>query len=496
MASVNRHVLAAALGLLALFALTRPAPLRAQNVLVAAEQYAQQVLLGANEVSGYRLVESTAVSAAGTDALAIRYVSFIADPPDVGKALGFVVYVFIYSSAAPAHSQISNIRNNGVETTGDGTRIAYRWDGSVGGADEAESFRFTARSVDGRALTGSGVGWRRDTVAFILLAFAAPGYDARQEALRLASLQNIKATRVGPFTLPTPGQTGVPGGAEEGMPAMLLLVVPLVNGEIVRDGTVVRAYIGGQECGDGTTIFGWTFLAVESRDVRPGCGAPGTVVTFTINDVPANETVTWVIGSFAHGVMLTSSADRPSGGVLVRPVVSVRCRPAPGQAVCPDRDERLWNGDLETWLAEFAARGEDASGAALLRAWARFRAERGEVLGGMVLAVLDGVPYTFISAVRYQPSDEFPDLYVEIANIGGDRPVGNWRVETTDGGEYVFPPDAVLSPGPCRIYLSEDAAAAGTGTCTGAVLRGTALARPGAVYLIDDQDQIVDSVGF
>lgn len=280
------------------------------------------------------------------------------------------------------------------------------------------------------------------------------------------------------------------------MPAMLLLVVPLVNGEIVRDGTVVRAYIGGQECGDGTTIFGWTFLAVESRDVRPGCGAPGTVVTFTINDVPANETVTWVIGSFAHGVMLTSSADRPSGGVLVRPVVSVRCRPAPGQAVCPDRDERLWNGDLETWLAEFAARGEDASGAALLRAWARFRAERGEVLGGMVLAVLDGVPYTFISAVRYQPSDEFPDLYVEIANIGGDRPVGNWRVETTDGGEYVFPPDAVLSPGPCRIYLSEDAAAAGTGTCTGAVLRGTALTRPGAVYLIDDQDQIVDSVGF
>jgi|GEM_PF-2787842 hypothetical protein len=499
MAPANRRVLTTALGLLALFALTRPAPLRAQNVLVAADAYAQRVLLGANEVSGYRLVEATAVSAAGTDALAIRYVSFVADPPEVTKALGFTVYVFVYAAVDPAHRQITNIRNSGTEITGDGSRIAYRWDGSVGGADEAESFRFTVRSVDGRSLSGSGVGWRRQNVAFVLFAYSAPGHEVKQEALRLASLQNSKVTLVGTFTLPTPGQHAGPGATEEsefGEPAMLLLVAPRIGGAIVRDGTVVRAYIGGQVCGEGATIFGWTFLAVESRDTKPGCGAPGATVTFTIDGIPANETETWVVGSFARGLMLTSSSDQPSSGVLVRPVVSVRCRPAPGQAACSDIDERLWNGDLETWLAVFAKRGEEPSGGALLRAWARMRAERGEVLGGMVLAVLEGQPYTFINAVRYQPSDEFPDVYIEIANLGGDRPVGNWEVRTADDGVYIFPPDTVLGTGACRIYLSEEAAARGASACPGAVLSGGTLTPPGAVYLINDQGEIVDSVGF
>jgi len=499
MPSTIGRFLTATLGLLALLALTRPAPLFAQNVLVAADAYAQRVLLNANEVSGYRLVEATAVSAAGTDALAIRYVAFVADPPEVTKALGFTVYVFVYAAVDPAHRQITNIRNSGTEITGDGSRIAYRWDGSVGGADEAESFRFTVRSVDGRSLSGSGVGWRRQNVAFVLFAYSAPGHEVKQEALRLASLQNSKVTLVGTFTLPTPGQHAGPGATGEsefGQPAMLLLVAPRIGGAIVRDGTVVRAFIGGQVCGEGTTIFGWTFLAVESRDTKPGCGAPGATVTFTIDGIPANETETWVVGSFARGLMLTSSSDQPGSGVLVRPVVSVRCRPAPGQAACSDIDERLWNGDLETWLAVFAERGEEPSGGALLRAWARMRAERGEVLGGMVLAVLEGQPYTFINAVRYQPSDEFPDVYIEIANIGGDRPVGNWEVRTADDGVYIFPPDAVLGTGPCRIYLSEEAAARGTSACPGAVLSGGTLAPPGAVYLINDQGEIVDSVGF
>jgi hypothetical protein len=484
--------------MLAVLGLVRPAALRAQSVLAAAEAYAQRVLLDAGEVEGYRLVGSSPLSAVGSQALAIRYAYFVADPPAVNRAVDFYVYVYVYAAAEPARRQIANIRNNGAEITGDGTRIGYRWAGSVSGADEAESFRVTVRFPDGRAVTGSGVGWRRDTVTFILLGSSPPGTDIESEVLRLASLQNGKATQVGPFRPPQPGQPSTPVGpglaAPE--PAMLLLVVALVNGEIVQDGTVVRAYVGGQECGEGETIFGWTFLAVESGAAQPGCGVPGATVTFTIAGVPANETVVWVSGSFARGVMITSSADRPAGGVLVRPVASVQCRPAAGEAGCSAQDERLWNGDLETWLGVFAERGEEPSGEALLRAWARFRADRGEVLGGMVLAVLDGRPYTFISAVRYRPTEEFPDVYVEIANLGGERPVGNWRVETTDGGEYIFPPDAVLPTGPCRIYLSEEAAARGRGTCPGAVLSGSALTRPGAVYLIDEQGQIVDAVGF
>jgi len=484
--------------LLLILAVARPAPVHAQSMLAAAEAYAQRVLLDAGEVEGYRLVRSGPQSAVGSQALVIRSAYFVADPPALDRAIDFYVFAYVYTAVEPAHRQIANIRNNGAEITGDGTRIAYRWNGSVSGAEEAESFRVTVRFPDGRGVTGSGIGWRRDTVTFILLGSSPPGIDIEPEILRLAGLQNCKATLVGPFRPPQPGQpsTSVGPGQDGTAPAMLLLVVPLVNGEIVRDSTVVRAYIGGQECGESTTILGWTFLAVESAAAQPGCGVPGATVTFTIAGVPANETLTWVSGSFARGVLLTSSADRAAGGLLVRPVASVRCRPAANAAACSEKDEQLWNGDLDTWLAVFAERGEEPSSEALLRAWARFRADRGEVLGGMVLAVLDGRPFTFISAVRYQPSDEFPDLYVEIANLGGDRPVGNWEVHTADDGVYVFPPDAVLGAGPCRIYLTDEAAARGMGTCPGAVLRGTTLARPGAVYLIDDQGTIVDSVGF
>jgi len=64
----------------------------------------------------------------------------------------------------------------------------------------------------------------------------------------------------------------------------------------------VRALVGDVTCAEASTIsivdsYDASFtLTIPSNATKPGCGAPGATVRFTVNGAPANETMTWEAG--------------------------------------------------------------------------------------------------------------------------------------------------------------------------------------------------------
>ncbi len=496
------------------FLLSSGRPAHAQ---VTPDQYVQSVTLGSGEVPGYRQGDAGPLPVFGQiGALAAYGSHFTAESLAGTRVPGFVVWTVLFPSPGEASAAIRRLRTSTRDTIAGYTLLRTPDVGTpITGADEAIEYRWIGSFPDGRSYAGLGVAWRFGPVFIELFVYSTSelgrtsGLAANDEMYLLAQRQSAKYNRTPKYTPagPTAGQPPPPPPAtttpppaqpsKDPQPDMLLLVTAQIGGAIARDGTTIRAYVGERECGAESLIFGWTFLSVASADTKAGCGGDGAIITFRVGDQPAAETVTWALDSFVRGVPLTAQGERPTPGLLVRPVASISCRPALGSTTCSELDRRLWEGSLRGWLAIFEARGAEPSGEALLTAWARFRAERDEVLGNLVLAVLERRSYSFISAVRYAPGPEAPHPYLEVSTVGAGRVAEGWRVLTADGGEYVFPPGAQLAQGACRIYLSAEGAAADTdNACPGAVIAGTTLARPGAAYLMDERGEIIDSVGF
>lgn len=482
---------------------------RAQDAKAAAEQYLANVILKAGDVPGYKLRAEAVEDASDLGAVAARSVIFDADPFTSQKVQAFQIWVYVFPSVDGAHQNIASIRNNRSYTeTGTGAVVSVRWDGSLTGVEEGESYRFTRQYPDRRNDAGTGAGWRRGVVFFRISAFSRPGHEIMDETLRLASVQNSKAARTGPYTPPAPPvastpaapaspppDTGTQTATQPAEPDMNLLVTVRTGGAMARDGTVVRALIGGQECGRATTVLGFTLLAVPARSSKPGCGADGTPITFNIGDTPANETTMWSLDNLAMPVALTA-AGRLTSGLLVRPTLDVSCIAAEGE--CSDQERLLWAGNFDAWFAELQSRGIEPKGESMLRAWMQFRADRGEVFGSLALAFLEQRPYTFILAVRHTPSDDEPVPYVALFSFGADRPVGGWTLRT-GGASYGFPTGMTLKTGACRVYAADPSVAVEVAnTCPGAILSGAspAIDAHGYVELVDESGNVVDSVAY
>lgn len=480
------------------------------------EQYVQSVTLTGSDAPGYRHAGSGFLPEfAQINALAAYGSRFNAEALTGTRVPGFVVWTVLFPTSNDASGAVTRLTRATRDTIG-GYTLFRTPDRStnVTGADEAAAYTWIGSFPDGRNYAGLGVAWRYGNVFGELFVFSqselgrTAAIDAETEMFVLARRQTAKLGRTpryepqagtAPATPPPaqPAPTPQPQPSAEPSPDMLLLVTAIVGGAIARDGTVIRAYVGDKECGSESVFFGWAFLGVASRDKTAGCGGDGATVSFRVGDQPAAESVTWSLDSFVRGVQLTTQGRSTSSGLLIRAVASINCRPPSGATSCSDLDRRLWEGSLRGWLAVFEARGEEATGEALLAAWARFRAERNEVLGNLVLAVLERRSYSFISAVRYAPGPDAPHPYLEVYTVGAGRQVSGWRVVTLDGGEHVFPEGTTLTQGACRLYLTaEGAASDGENVCGGAVLAGTSLARPGAAYLLDQNGEIIDSLGF
>jgi hypothetical protein len=114
-------------------------------------------------------------------------------------------------------------------------------------------------------------------------------------------------------------------GADFGI--LPLTRVPRFIGSVTIDGMrastapVVEAFVGGKNCGApigvlppdvGVSIY---HIAVAPAELIPGCGVPGSTVTFKVNGRSANETASWhpAGNPLAEGLSLTvGSAPPPS----------------------------------------------------------------------------------------------------------------------------------------------------------------------------------------
>jgi len=270
---------------------------------------------------------------------------------------------------------------------------------------------------------------------------------------------------------------------------------------ILPDGTTIAALINGRECGSTTTDFGFFLLSVASDSEMSGCGTIGARVTFTVNGAPAAESVMWGLDNVFTPLELTVAGGARSTGRVVRPVLIQACPPLDGRA-CNGEEQALWRFDLRAWLARGLSSAEE-----IAAAWLKFRAERGETFGKMMLETfLRQEPYTFLSAVQYAPSADEPEPYVMIVNVGTERSLGGWTL-TTERSElgadpiarYTFPSGFVLPIGTCRIYLGSRGNPTGN-TCPDAFFGGeaTELATSafGYVILTDDTGLQIDVVSW
>jgi hypothetical protein len=498
----------------------------AEDAAAAARQYINNVIIGAGDVPGFRAIDPPEVDPTASGALGARAARFAPVSPGSKPLASFTVWVEVYPTVGGAHQRVAAIQNNDTVSEPGGTAIVYQHSYSLNGPiDEGEAFFWRRLARNGTVDVGSGWGWRLGTVFFEVSATggtSVPTFERDAALNEVANIQLRKSTAAGPFVPASPGQppaaptatptpptTTLPLPAAPASPTpvagaggtgMVLLVTAQISGALVRDGTTIQALVGGRVCGAGQITHGWTFLSFDGAGTA-ACGAPGQTITFTIDGKPANEQISWNADSFARGVVLTTSGS-VAGGVSLRPIVLVTCAPDSDEEACSPVEQRLWDGDLAAWRALFLLSDRTPDAPSLILAWAKFRADRGEPLGGMALAYLQGTSYTFISAVRYEPTDDEPNPYVEVASIGADRPVGGWRLEIYDKGapdmrgSYTFPDGATMPDGVCRLYTDLDASLADTAnTCKGALLPGGSIARPIDLLLVTPDGTVVDSLG-
>lgn len=498
----------------------------AQDQRAAADRYAESLLLTPEDLPGYIRGNPPPVRPA-TGMLANRIVFLQKTGQGVPDGVGVTSQVVVWETNQAADADIEATRD-WVRAGNRGIVLGGPYAVSLPGAEDAYQFITQGSYTD----YGRGVlFWRRANVLFWLHYYYRPAADAREEGLRLAESWNAKAERIGPFgsaggqpastpartpaaTLvpatpspeptemprpsPTPTATPVMPSVER-RPDMTVLVAARVGGALVPDGTPITALIDGKECGNAMIRQGFAMLTVAGGDPGGGCGVPGSTISFRFAEATANETLPWNDESLAGLVELSTTSPLVGGGLLRRPMLQRSC----GNVAmpCSAAERARWSGDRAAWQAELAARGEEASSDALLRAWMEFRADSGEAFSSLVLAVLSGRPFTFILAVRYGATAAEPEPYISIINLGADRQVGGWKLRTTGDMAYTFPEGGMLRQGYCRVFTNplntpESGSACGSASFPppGAAL--PPLGGEGFVELVDDQGNVIDSVGW
>lgn len=153
------------------------------------------------------------------------------------------------------------------------------------------------------AVCGSGTQTSVETTAS---AEATPVDSATAAPADTPADQTAIAATPSPITLDIDWPTPLPGSD------MGILGRVWIDGK--RSPAEVRAFIDGQQCGEGTAgsistppdpIF---VFAISSDAHQPGCGVPGATVTFTIDGRPANETITWQPGASEQRFTLSAGA--------------------------------------------------------------------------------------------------------------------------------------------------------------------------------------------
>ena len=138
--------------------------------------------------------------------------------------------------------------------------------------------------------------------------------------------------------LPTPSSSSA---------AMILGGVLWVDGA-TPVGEVI-AYIGGKECGRGQSFLlpdaGPTFIVtVAAAAEQPGCGAPGTPVTLTLNGRPMNDMVDWQPGFAQPRTFFAGPAVAQYWGTFIRRDKSVQVEkvvPYVGDVACGTQVDAL-----------------------------------------------------------------------------------------------------------------------------------------------------------
>jgi hypothetical protein len=491
------------------FGATRLGRATAQDPRAAAERYVSLVILGTGDIPNFKPLTSSA--SGGTVVLAGRTSTF--GPTAGNAAAGVTVKAFVFvdeESARRYHAELPTAASSRYTVKDHDVSARFTCAARAGIPMADEAILCTSRFTD----HGHGfVAWRAGTVYFEISTAIYPEPSTESDTFRLANLQGLKMVQVGPFSpgaaltatpvpasptaAPTATPTAPPGGGSPAMPAMQLLVVARVGGALAQDGTVIAALMNGRECGSAPLTLGFTVLEVASADGQPGCGTPGAPISFKIGDDAANESIVWGLDNLATPVSLTASRALVGGGLVVRPTLQVSCVPVGGE--CSPQERALWAGEREVWIADFRERGDEPTDGAMVRAWLRFRAQRGEVFGNLALALLDGRPFTFILAVRYGPTANEPEPYISLFNFGAERAVGGWSLRTSGDAVFTFPDGAVLSRGLCRIYANPLESPDSGPACGAAAFPppgATLPSRGGYAELVDAQGSVVDSVGW
>ncbi|MGE0543237.1 MAG: lamin tail domain-containing protein [Dehalococcoidia bacterium] len=429
----------------------------AQDFRALAMQYLTTVMLtqGDSVLSGYQRTDTQtlAIAEGGTE-LAARRVDFESAPRGAPRLRGFRVTGRVFSAAETAAAVVSAFRQNRSIPVQNGEVIDYEWMGSIAelpqfaAVEHGEFFRFTRRTSTGQIVeSGTGAAWRRGAVQFTITAAGPTGFDNSDEVVRLLTVQDAKAERLGPFR-PMPPPSPMPARAADAIPPSMGVVgTAQISGALAPDGAEVRALVNGVVCGRGTTLFGFFLFSIDSILQRAGCGTPGATVAFSVNGTMAPQTLSWVIEDLYTPINVSVDTEPRGGERLVRPILSIECRPLPGTDACSEREQLLWRSNIRAWTEE--AGTEDG----ILSRWLQFRADRGEPFGMLLRAVREQQPYTFISSVQFSGSADEPEPYVTIINVGAPRPLGGWQIITGTDARFTFPAGFTLAPGVCRIYL-------------------------------------------
>jgi hypothetical protein len=449
----------------------------AQDFRALAAQYLTAVMLaqGDSGLSGYQRndTQNLPIAEGGTE-LAARRVDFESAPRGAPRVRSFRVTGRVFSAAETAEFVVAAFRQNRSIPVQNGEVIEYEWMGSTAAmpqfatVEHGEFFRFTRRTSDGQiAESGTGAAWRRGAVQFTITAAGPTGFDNSDEVARLLTVQDAKAERMGPFRpLAPPSPSPTPARPSDAIsPSMGVVGTAQISGALAPDGADVRALVNGVVCGRGTTLFGFFLFSVDSILQRAGCGTPGATVAFSVNGAPAPQTVSWAIEDLYTPINISVDSEPRGGERLVRPILSIECRPAPGSDACSERDRQLWRSNVRAWIDEAGTQDD------ILSRWLQFRADRGEPFGLLLLAVRQQQPYTFISSVQFSGSADEPEPFVTIINVGASRPFGGWQIVTGTDARFTFPAGFMLAPGVCRVYLGSRGNPQGN-TCPDAFFSG------------------------
>lgn len=477
-------------------------PAMAQDFRALATQYLTTVMLaqGDSGLSGYQRTDaqSLPIAEGGTE-LGARRVDFEAAPRGAPRVRSFRVTGRVFSSAETADFVVNTFRQNRSIPVQNGEMIEYEWMGSIAALpqfatiEHGEFFRFTRRTSDGQVVeSGTGAAWRRGAVQFTITAAGPTGFDNSDEVVRLLTVQDAKAERIGPFRplappSPMPARVG-----DANSPSMGVVGTVQISGALAPDGAEVQALVNGVVCGRGTTLFGFFLFGVDSILQRAGCGTPGATIAFTVNGTPASQTVSWAVEDLYTPINISVEVGSGGGERLVRPILSIDCRPSPGSDACSERDQQLWRSNIRAWTGEIGTQD------GILARWLQFRADRGEPFGRLMLATREQQPYTFISAIQFSGSADEPEPFVTIINVGAARPFGGWQVITGTDARYTFPAGFMLAPGVCRIYLGSRGKPQ-ENTCPDAFFSGAgqlATRSEGYLLLQDDAGRAADVVAW